>query len=258
MDQAQSLQGQQLIDLVDRLGEGDDRVGEAAGGEQPRLRPAPLRFGGRSRRPVRRSRRRSRTGSPHGVAADRRLGLARSIRGCELRVRPGRLSEISTPGPITPPRYSPSAETTSKLVQVPKSTTTQAPAEPLVGSDGVDEAVGADLVRVVDADRHPGLQPGPDREEDGVDVALASAARTPSPSGGTTDETMAASRSPSPAARASRPAMRSPARRRSRPARVWKRQCWARSLAVEGAEVGLGVADVHREKHGAIIAGRPS
>src|SRR5262245_13012484 len=35
--------------------------------------------------------------------------------------------EISTPGPITPPRYSPAPETTSKLVEVPKSTATHAP-----------------------------------------------------------------------------------------------------------------------------------
>src|SRR5690349_5205980 len=38
MDQPQSLQGQQVVDLVDRLGEGDDRRGVAAGGEQPRIR----------------------------------------------------------------------------------------------------------------------------------------------------------------------------------------------------------------------------
>ena len=31
--------------------------------------------------------------------------------------------EISIPGAITPPTYSPSGETTSKFVEVPKSTT---------------------------------------------------------------------------------------------------------------------------------------
>ena len=36
-------------------------------------------------------------------------------------------SEISTPGKITPPRYSPSADTTSCVTAVPKSTTTQGP-----------------------------------------------------------------------------------------------------------------------------------
>ena len=38
MDQPQALQGQQVVDLVDRLGEGDDGRGVAAGGEQPRVR----------------------------------------------------------------------------------------------------------------------------------------------------------------------------------------------------------------------------
>ena len=42
--------------------------------------------------------------------------------------------------------------------------TTQALAEALVGGDRVDQAVGADLERVVDPDRHPGLDPGPDRQ----------------------------------------------------------------------------------------------
>src|SRR3954454_3714076 len=38
MNPSQSLQGQQIVDLVDRLGEGDDRRGVAAGGEQVRVR----------------------------------------------------------------------------------------------------------------------------------------------------------------------------------------------------------------------------
>src|SRR3954447_4059861 len=37
MDQSQSLQGQQVVDLVDRLGEGDDGGGVAAGGEEVRV-----------------------------------------------------------------------------------------------------------------------------------------------------------------------------------------------------------------------------
>ena len=35
-------------------------------------------------------------------------------------------SRVSSPGPIAPPRYSPSAETASMLMPVPKSTETQA------------------------------------------------------------------------------------------------------------------------------------
>src|SRR4051812_1677244 len=38
MDQPQPSQGQQVVDLVDRLGEGDHRRGVAAGGEQPGIR----------------------------------------------------------------------------------------------------------------------------------------------------------------------------------------------------------------------------
>ena len=37
-------------------------------------------------------------------------------------------------------------------------------ADPVVGGDRVDEPVGADFERVVDPDRHPGLDPGPDRQ----------------------------------------------------------------------------------------------
>ena len=41
---------------------------------------------------------------------------------------------------------------------MPKSTTMQAPPNAVVGGDRVDEPVGAELARVVDADRHAGLR----------------------------------------------------------------------------------------------------
>jgi hypothetical protein len=44
--------------------------------------------------------------------------------------------------------------------------------EAVVGGDRVDEPVGADLIRVVDPNRHPGLDPRTDRETGGVEVAL--------------------------------------------------------------------------------------
>ena len=47
------------------------------------------------------------------------------------------------------------------------------PAEPLVGGDRVDEPVGAELVRVVDPDRHPGLDARADDQAAAVEVALA-------------------------------------------------------------------------------------
>ena len=105
------------------------------------------------------------------------------------------VSEISTPGAIAPPRYSPSSETASKLIPVPKSTTTQRVAEALVGGDRVDEPVGADLVGVVDPDRHPGLDPGPDQRGRAPRGSGAAIASYSVPSGGTTDETTRASTS---------------------------------------------------------------
>ena len=45
-------------------------------------------------------------------------------------------------------------------------------AEALVGGDRVDQAVGADLERVVDPDRHPGLHARADRQALGLEVAL--------------------------------------------------------------------------------------
>ena len=70
-----------------------------------------------------------------------------------------------------PPTYSPSRETTSKVVAVPKSTHTAEPAEALADRDRVDEPVGADLARVVVADRHAGLRARPDGEHLVAEVA---------------------------------------------------------------------------------------
>ena len=53
---------------------------------------------------------------------------------------------------------------------------------------------------------------------------------------------------------ASRPAIRSASSSAVAAGAVAKRQCSTSSLAVEGAEVGLGVADVDREQHRPIIA----
>ena len=50
-------------------------------------------------------------------------------------------------------------------------------ADPRVRCDRVDQPVGADLVRIVDPDRHPGLHPGPDHQ--------AGASNSGSPSPGT-------------------------------------------------------------------------
>ena len=57
------------------------------------------------------------------------------------------------PGAITPPRYSPASEIASKVVAVPKSTTMQGLAVAPVRRHRVGDAVGAQLVGVVDGDR---------------------------------------------------------------------------------------------------------
>ena len=159
------------------------------------------------------------------------------------------------PGPITPPRYSPGAETTSKLVEVPKSTATQAPPTAVVRGDRVDEPVGAELVRVVDQDRHPGLQLGPDHQAGACRGGARRAARTRGraaarPWRRSRRRGRSSSRSSSAAGRRATP----PARRRWRWARCRSRQSRPSSVAVEGADVGLRVADVDREQHRGIIA----
>jgi hypothetical protein len=49
------------------------------------------------------------------------------------------------------------------LTAVPKSTEMTGPPTRSNAGHGVDEPVGAELARVVDADRHPGADPGPHR-----------------------------------------------------------------------------------------------
>ena len=171
----------------------------------------------------------ARTGSPPRVdlpiAASGSPRSIRGIRGAALGQR--RRARSRRPGPIAPPRYSPSAETASKLIAGAEVDDHAGAAEALVGGDRVDQPVGADLVRVVDPDRHPGLHAGPDGQAVGRRGSARSAPRTRRPSGGTTEETidrvdLAEARSRS--ARAGRRSARR-ARRRWRPARVWKRQC---------------------------------
>ena len=84
----------------------------------------------------------------HGAAARSRRGEPRGA--LEQRLE----RDLSRPGKITPPRTRP-AQTQSKVVAVPKSTAITVAAEHLVRRDRVHDPVGADLARVVDADRHP-------------------------------------------------------------------------------------------------------
>ena len=84
--------------------------------------------------------------------------------------------EISMPGASAPPKNSPRRETTSMLVDVPKSTTTQAVLEERVGGEGVHHAVGADLVGVVDQQRDAGPHTRADHDGRQVGGGRAAAA----------------------------------------------------------------------------------
>ena len=63
--------------------------------------------------------------------------------------RPSASSEMSMPGAMAPPMYSPRGLTTSKVVAVPKSTTIAGPSYRRGGGERVDDPVGADLAGVV-------------------------------------------------------------------------------------------------------------
>ena len=78
---------------------------------------------------------------------------------------------------MTPPTYSPLAVTTSKVVAVPKSTTTHWAAIPGEGGDVVDQAVGAELSWIVDQDRHARADAGLDEDRLDLEVMLADAAQ---------------------------------------------------------------------------------
>ena len=137
------------------------------------------------------------------------------------------------------------------LIPVPKSTTTQALAEALVGGDRVDEAVGADLERVVDPDRHPGLHPGADRQALGARGSARSscsywAAERRHHRGDADGVDVAEADMPLSAKQAGDPLGQLVA---GRPGAGLEAPVLDQALAVEGAEVGLGVADVDREEH---------
>ena len=124
------------------------------------------------------------------------------------------------------------------------------PPEALVGGDGVDEPVGADLAGVVVADRHARLDAGSHREHLVPEVPLGH--RAPfGPSTGTVEETIEASIWPIATWRSSS-RLRSAAPSWSEVdwRTVAKRQCSRSSGVAEHPEVGLGVTDIHGEQHG--------
>ena len=109
----------------------------------------------------------------------RSRGGARPARpGAAPAARAKRASRLmSMPGKMAPPRYSPLAEIASNVVAVPKSTTIDRAAEEVEGGDGVGDAVGADLLRVVVEDGDAGADAGLDDDGVEAEVALAHAAQ---------------------------------------------------------------------------------
>ena len=111
VDEPQALQREQVIDHVDALREADDHACKAAGGDRgDARRRAPAAGGRRCRPPGRRTRTRSPTGSPprwtsRSARAARSMStlVSRAAREVSASI------EISMPGPMIPPRYSPDA-----------------------------------------------------------------------------------------------------------------------------------------------------
>src|SRR5579875_3256779 len=128
-EQPQPLQDQEVVNLFQAASKGGDRLREAARRDAPRAAAklcaqAPDHGVNRAREAVDHAR---------ADRLDRRLAdqRPRRDRDVNLRQRPARSvsasSAISRPGMMIPPRYSPCAETGSKVIAVPKSTTMHAP-----------------------------------------------------------------------------------------------------------------------------------
>ena len=153
-------QGEQLVDLVDRLAVRGDRAGEAAGGEERGLLPS----SSARRRLMPSTRPANPYTNPDWIAAWVCLPIApcgaeRSIRGSFAAREVRASNEISGPGPITP-RYSPARRPRRSWWRC-RSRPRRRLLRMRVGGDRVDQPVGAELMRVVDQDRHPGLQVRP-------------------------------------------------------------------------------------------------
>src|SRR5215210_4506078 len=111
VDQPQPRERQQRVDLVDQLAERHDRSSQAAGRDRRRLVaqliPQALHH-------------------PVDLPISARGGV-RSILGIAAARLVSASIEISTPGAMIPPTYSPAAPTMSYVIAVPKSTMTHGP-----------------------------------------------------------------------------------------------------------------------------------
>src|SRR6185295_17387683 len=173
MDESQPLQGKHVVDLLDRLGEGDDDLRQPAGRQQAGVAELLLDPPHDAVDHAGEAEDEARLDRGAAGAADRRLRRIevdpgdprRAVdqrRQRDLQPRPDRAAEVlALGGDDIDVDAGAEVDDDAGL------------AEALVGGDRVDEAVGANLERVVDADRHPGLEPGADRQAPGVEVALA-------------------------------------------------------------------------------------
>ena len=165
----QTLERELRVDGRDRPRVRRDQLREARPSRHDRRLAAPRAprgCGRRSRRPGRRSRRRAPTGAPATVVCEiTRSGAANGTLGSRAARANSASIEISMPGASTPPTNSPAAETTSKFVEVPKSTTTAGAPWRSPRCDGIRDPVGADLARIVVANRHARRDARPEHEQ---------------------------------------------------------------------------------------------
>ena len=125
-DEPEALERQLRIDLRDRLRVRRDQLGEAARGDRRRVRRAELLADPVDDRVdlAGEAVDEARTGAPTVVVLPiTRSGAANGTFVSRAARANSASIEISIPGASTPPTYSPAAETTSKFVDVPKSTT---------------------------------------------------------------------------------------------------------------------------------------
>ena len=121
--------------------------------------------------------------------------------------------------------------------------------EAVVGGDRVDQAVGAELARVVDADGHAGLQAGPDEDRVVAEVAVAHALVLGLELGDDGRDDRRVEVVEGQAAQLEQVRERGPELVGGRRGHGGKAPVLDEGLAAEGAEVRLGVADVDDEEH---------
>ena len=137
-----------------------------------------------------------------------------------------------------------------------RSRRTREAAEALADRDRVDEPVGADLARVVVADRHAGPGAGADGEHLVAEVALGHRRPLGLELGHGRGDDRGVELVEPVAAQLEQVAQRGAELVGGRLAHGGKAPVLEQLLAVEGPEVGLGVADVDREQHGRALCSR--